>query len=44
MKDLTKQEKIIIALMRGHHLEPKELEIAKEQIRILELNLKSRIL
>ena len=44
MKDLTKQEKIIIALRRGHHLEPKEIEIAKEQIRILELNLKSRIL
>ena len=44
MKDLTKQENILIALLRGLHLEKKELEIAKEQIRILELNLKSRIL
>lgn len=44
MKDLTKQEKIIIALMRGHHLEIKELEIAKEQIRILELHIKNRVL
>lgn len=43
MKDLTKQEKIIVALLRGHHLEPNELEIAKQQIHILKLILKSRV-
>jgi hypothetical protein len=44
MKNLTKQEKIIVALMRGHHLSKEELEIAKEQVRVLELHIKNRIL
>lgn len=43
MDKLTKQENILVALLRGLHLEPNELEIAKEQIRILDLNLKSRV-
>jgi len=41
--NLTKQEKIIIALLRGHHLEPAEIEIAKQQVQALNLNLKTRI-
>lgn len=42
MKDLTKQEKIIIALLRGNHLDKNELEIAKQQVHILKLHLKNR--
>lgn len=44
MKDLTKQEKIIIALMRGHHLSAEELKTAKEQVGIMKLSIKSRVL
>lgn len=40
---LTKQEKIIIALMRGHHLEPKELETAKQQAHIINIHIKNRV-
>lgn len=43
MEKLTKQEKIIIALMRGQHLNKQELEMAKQQMQILNLNIKSRI-
>ena len=43
MRELTKQEKIILALLRGHHLEPNELDIAKQQIKILGLILKTRV-
>ena len=43
MRELTKQEKIIVALLRGHHLEPNELDIAKQQIKILGLILKTRV-
>ena len=43
-KKKTKQEKIIVALMRGHHLEPNELDTAKQQLQILKLILKSRVL
>lgn len=39
---LTKQESIIVALMRGNHLSPKELEIAAEQVRIMSLNINGR--
>jgi hypothetical protein len=41
--DLTKQEKIIVSLMRGLHLEPNELKIAKQQVEILKLHIKSRV-
>jgi hypothetical protein len=44
MNELTKQEKIIVALMRGTHLDKKELEIAKQQVRILKLHIKNRVL
>ena len=36
------KEQILISLLRGFHLEPKELEIAKEQVRLLQLTLKNR--
>ena len=42
MKNLTKQEKIIISIMRGHHLSALEIETAKEQVRIIELILKTK--
>lgn len=42
MKNLTKQESVIVALMRGQYLNSEELEIAKQQVHILELALKSR--
>jgi hypothetical protein len=38
---LTKQEKIIIALMRGQHLDKAERETAKERIHVMNLTLKS---
>lgn len=44
MKGLTKQEKIILALMRGHHLDKNELEIAKKQLHILNVTIKTYIL
>lgn len=43
MEDLTKQEKIILALMRGLHLEKKELKIAEQQVHILNIHLKNRV-
>jgi len=41
--ELTKQEKIVVALMRGQHLEPKELETAKQQAHIINLHIKNRV-
>ena len=41
MNNLTKQEKIVIALMRGQHLEPNERAIAAKQLEILKLTLKT---
>jgi hypothetical protein len=44
MDTLTKQEKIIVALMRGLHLDSKELDIAKEQAHIINVHIKNRTL
>lgn len=43
MDKLTKQEKIVVALMRGLHLDEKEIEIAKQQVHILTVHLKNRV-
>ena len=39
--ELTKQEQIIVALMRGNHLEPKEVEIAKQQVHAMSINIQN---
>lgn len=39
---LTKQEQVIVALMRGNHLEPSEIEIAKQQVHAMNINLKNK--
>jgi hypothetical protein len=43
MKDLTRQEKIIVALMRGYHLDDIEIETAKQQVEILNLHINNRV-
>ena len=35
-------ERIILALMRGHHLSDKELEIAKQKVHAMSVELKNR--
>ena len=40
--EITKQERIIIALMRGQHIDANELEIAKQQIHVLNLIIKNQ--
>ena len=40
--ELTKQEQIIVALMRGNHLEPSEIEIAKQQVHTMNINLQNK--
>lgn len=43
-KDLTTEsERIILALMRGHHLSDKELEIAKQKVHAMNVELKNRM-
>ena len=41
MNTLTKQEKIIVALMRGQHLNEEELQIAKQRVHVMDLILKN---
>lgn len=42
-KDITTEnERIILALMRGHHLSDKELEIAKQKVHAMSVELKNR--